>query len=328
MNPARSLGRILVTLIGLFPGWFPAHPAIHEVGPITLSVADLDRELAFYTNTLAFRLVGLEQAAGSELEALTGQSGAHTRTATLRLGQERIELTQFVAPPGRPIPADSRSLDHWFQHLAIVVSDMDEAYARLRAARVKQVSTAPQTLPAWNPASGGIRAFYFRDPEDHVLEVIWFPPGKGDPKWAETSRDRPARGAPVLFLGIDHTAIVVSDTDRSLFYYRDTLGMRVIGEAENWGVEQEHLCQVFGARVRITALRTEHGPGIEFLEYLSPPGGRPFPADARVNDLLAWRTHIRGTLTGSPPPSGSLPGNAGAHPLIRDPDGHWLEVRP
>src|SRR6185312_9204229 len=84
-----------------------------------------------------------------------------------------------------------------------------------------------------------------------------------------------------LFLGIDHTAIVVSDTDKSLAFYRDLLGLRVAGESENYGIEQEHLNQVFGARLNITALRAEQGPGIEFLEYITPAGGRPLPANAK-----------------------------------------------
>src|SRR5262249_48138071 len=127
-------------------------------------------------------------------------------------------------------------------------------------------------------------AFYFRDPEDHVLEIIWFPAGKGDPKW-KAATDK-------LFLGIDHTAIVVSDTDRSLTFYRDLLGLRVVGESENYGIEQEHLNQVFGARLRITGLRAEHGPGIEFLEYITPPGGQPAPLDSQANDLIFWRTAL------------------------------------
>ncbi len=93
---------------------------------------------------------------------------------------------------GRPIPQDSRSLDHWFQHIAIVVRDMDQAYEKLRRNKVKHVSTAPQTLPAWNKDAGGIKAFYFRDPEDHVLEIIWFPPGKGSPKWQRAAGILPA----------------------------------------------------------------------------------------------------------------------------------------
>src|SRR5262249_1962485 len=121
-------------------------------------------------------------------------------------------------------------------------------------------------------------------PEGHVLEVLQFPDGKGDSKWHRPS-DR-------LFLGIDHTAIVVADTEASLSFYRDTLGMRVAGESENYGTEQEHLNNVFGARLRITSLRAASGPGIELLEYLAPRDGRPYPQDARSNDLYSWETKL------------------------------------
>lgn len=320
----RFSGR-LALLVGLLLAHAVAIAAVREVGPITLSVADLDRELRFYTNTLPFRLVGEAHADGPELKQFTGLQDARTRTATLQLGRELIELEQFVAPRGRSIPNDSRSFDHWFQHIAIVVSDMDQAYRHLRAHRVQHVSTGPQTLPAWNPNAGGIKAFYFRDPEDHVLEVIWFPPGKGDPRWQRTSSSNPPSEPSQLFLGIDHTAIVVADTEQSLAFYRDGLGLRVAGEAENWGSEQEHLNQVFGARLRITALRAEHGPGIEFLEYLTPPGGRALPPDSQVNDLLAWRVRLKADRPEIPGLARRLGSDSG-RTLFRDPDGHLLEL--
>jgi len=52
------------------------------------------------------------------------------------------------------------------------------------------------------------------------LEVLHFPAGKGAKKWQKPS-DR-------LFLGIDHTAIAVSDTERSLQFYRDQLGFNLV----------------------------------------------------------------------------------------------------
>src|SRR5207237_5970555 len=186
-------------------------------------------------------------------------------------------------PRGRPAPVDSRSNDRWFQHVAIVVSDMDGAYAALRSERVERASTGPQRLPDWNPNAGGIRAFYFRDPDRHVMEVLQFPPGKGEARWRSADR---------LFLGVDHTAIVVGDTDVSLAFYRDMLGLHVAGTSENWGTEQEHLNNVFGARLRITTLRGAAGPGVELLEYLAPRDGRPMPADERANDLIHWQTTL------------------------------------
>ena len=127
--------------------------------------------------------------------------------------------------------------------------------------KVQFVSTGPQRLPDWNIGAAGIKAFYFQDPDRHNLEVISFPPGKGDPRWQEKTNK--------LFLGIDHTAITVAQTDASLRFYSDLLGFRKAGESENYGTEQEHLNQIFGAHLRITAMRAMSGPGIEFLEYLS-----------------------------------------------------------
>lgn len=261
----------------------PAYSAVHQVESIGLTVNDLDREVCFFTQVLPFEEVSRAEIKGQPADDLLGLDLVDLRVARLRLGGENITLTEHKAK-GRPVPPDSRSYDHWFQHIAIVVRDMDKAYEHLRQHRVKYVSTAPQTLPEWNKGAAGIKAFYFRDPEDHVLEIIWFPQGKGDPKW-QTETDK-------LFLGIDHTAIVVSDTEKSLEFYRDLLGMRVAGESENYGAEQEHLNQVFGARLRITGLRAEKGPGIEFLEYLTPPGGRDLPEDSKPNDLIFWRTDL------------------------------------
>jgi len=255
--------------------------AVQSVG---LTVSDMDRSLAFYTGVLPFETVSDVEVAGPEWEALTGVSGCRLRIVSLELGDERIELTEFLAPRGRPAPADARSNDRWFQHVAIVVRDMAAAYATLRAAHVEHASTGPQRLPDWNPSAGGIEAFYFKDPDGHPLEIIHFPPGKGDPRWQ--------RKTDALFLGIDHTAIVVADTEASLRFYRDVLGLRVAGESENYGTEQERLNNVFGARLRVTGLRAASGPGIEFLEYLVPRDGRPYPADERANDLVHWQTRV------------------------------------
>jgi len=83
---------------------------------------------------------------------------------------------------------------------------------------------------------------------------------------------------------------VVASTDASVKFYRDLLGMQVAGESENYGTEQEHLNNVFGAHLRITALRGASGPGIELLEYLAPRDGRPFPQDEHANDLVHRQT--------------------------------------
>lgn len=261
-----------------------ANGVIDAVVSVGMTVGDMDRSLDFYSKVLSFEKLSDIELTGPEYERLTGVFGLRMRVVRLKLGQETLELTQYLTPRGRPMPLDSRSNDRWFQHVAIIVSDMDEAYKHLRKHRVEHASTGPQRLPDWNKNAGGIKAFYFRDPDGHYLEVLQFPPGKGDQRW-HTKSGR-------LFLGIDHTAIVVADTDASLAFYRDRLGLNVVGNSENYGTEQEHLNNVFGARLRITTLRAAKGPGVEFLEYLSPRDGRSTPIDSRPNDHWHWQIRL------------------------------------
>lgn len=259
----------------------PESNSIAAVDSIAITVDDADRAAEFYSRVLTFEKVSDREVAGEEYEHLFGVFGARVRAIRMRLGEEHVELLQFLAPRGRPVPIDSHSNDRWFQHIAIVVSDMESAYARLRSFHVEYASTGPQRLPDWNPNAAGIRAFYFRDPDHHALEVIQFPPEKGAARW----HNREGR----LFLGIDHTAIVVSDTEASLGFYRDTLGLQVVGTSDNYGTEQEHLNNVLGAHLHITSLRASHGPGVEFLEYIAPRNGRPFLPDTQANDLWSWQ---------------------------------------
>jgi len=305
---------------------------VRAVDSIGMTVDNMDRAIDFYTRVLTFEKLSDVEVAGREYELLEGVFGARARIVRLRLGDETIELTEYLAPKGRPMPADIRPNDVAFQHAAIIVSDMDAAYRRLREFGVEHASTGPQKLPEWNPNAGGISAFYFRDPDRHFLEILHFPADKGQAKWHRSDR---------LFLGIDHTAIVVADTDQSLKLYRDTLQMKIVGESENYDTEQEHLNNVFGARLRITAMRADDGPGIELLEYLAPRDGRA-AADLHANDIAHWQTtliadapsrvnqFLRQRIFSLVSPN-VIPFPAADHAirsgiLLRDADGHGLVV--
>ena len=312
----------------------PQAPLIQAVDAIGITVSDMDHAVEFYSKVLTFEKVSDIEVAGDDYEHLEGVFGLRVRIVRMRLGDESIELTEYLAPKGRPIPSDSRSNDQWFQHIAIIVSDMDKAYAWLRENKVQFASSGPQRLPDWNNNAAGISAFYFKDPDEHPVEILQFPPEKGLAKWHRPS-DK-------LFLGIDHTAIVVWDTDASLNFYRDLLGMHVAGESENYGTEQEHLNNVFGAHLRITSLRAASGPGIELLEYLAPRDGRPYPADEHANDVVHRQTilitqdaelsahALAQTKAGFVSSSvvANQKGELGFHKafVARDPDGHAVEV--
>jgi catechol 2,3-dioxygenase-like lactoylglutathione lyase family enzyme len=257
------------------------HAAVLEIERIEVTVANLHRTEAFYRDALGFHTVSGGVVNDVNTERLLGFP-AQAQTLTMALGQERIEFIEFTRP-GRPYPAGSRSPDLWFQHFAIVVSDMDAAYARLRTARFKAISQGgPQTLPA---ADGAVRAFKFRDPDGHPLELIYFPPGQGRTVWS-------ARGSGGAPLGIDHTALSVSSTPASEAFYQTLLEMKIAYEVLNEGPAQERLDDTFDARVRITGLRPDsaQGPGIELLDYRAPSIGRARPADTDATDFWHART--------------------------------------
>lgn len=332
MKSILAVGACLTVLSALVRSSAPTDAPITRVSGVAFTVGDLERSIDFYTRVLDFRLLERREVDSEGMARREGVFGARLASATLALGEERIELRQFRSQAGQPFPADTRGNDAWFQHIAIVVSDMQSAFQRLREANVEFASSGPQRLPDWNQNAGGIEAFYFRDPDRHFLELIHFPTGKGDVRWQTTS-DR-------LFQGIDHTAIVVADTGSALRFWQDTLGLTIAGGSENHGIEQEHLNGVFNARLRITTLRAPSGIGVELLDYLSPADGRPTPFDLGANDvanvwtlldttspaLVEAATRESYALWISP---GFVKGDAELRPTLslRDPDRHGVQIR-
>jgi catechol 2,3-dioxygenase-like lactoylglutathione lyase family enzyme len=304
--------------------------AVTRIGRISFTTADADRLAVFYRHAFGFETMETEHRGGTSFARLTGVEDAQARVLPLRLGEQTIELLAFT-PRGAPYPADIGCDDPRFQHIAIVVADMETAYSRLCAcAGWSAITTpAPQRLPA---SSGAVTAFKFRDPEGHPLELIAFPPDNVPPRW----RRAPHRDGPCL--GIDHSAIVVSDTAQSVAFYREVLGFSVVGGSLNRGREQEQLDAVPGAVVAVTALNpgSDNPPPLELLCYRSPGLSPDAPVALRSNDIAATRltlevddvptlehrlatARVRFISAGTV----SLPDNRPAV-LVRDPDGHAL----
>jgi catechol 2,3-dioxygenase-like lactoylglutathione lyase family enzyme len=272
--------------------WHPGHARdllsgeVQRVKMLGFTVADVDSEVDFFTKVLQFEKIADFRLVGREYDTMEGVFNANMRIIHLRLGDEIVELTQYVSPPtGRPIPVPSYSNDAWFEHMAIVVNDIDAAYKVLQENNVRQISAYPITIPQTNAGAAGIAAIKFRDPERHDLELIYFPPGKGAPSWQKRTNK--------LFLGLDHTAMTVENSEKEVTFYRDLLGFEVGGVTLNSGTTQEVLDNLFNDTCLITAMMPVSAPPhIELLGYKTPPGGRPMPADTMANDLWHWQTTL------------------------------------
>src|SRR5260221_12720917 len=125
-------------------GALDASAKIVALDTVVIPVSDLDRSIAFYTGVLDFTNVSTTEVAGEDVEKALGVFGVRARVARLKLGDESLELMQFLAPVGRVYPDDARSNDRSFQHVAIIVSDMAKAYAKLREHNVRHASSGPQ----------------------------------------------------------------------------------------------------------------------------------------------------------------------------------------
>ena len=252
---------------------------VQKIRAISSTVSNIERSLDFYTSAFSFKLVDYLTLDGSYYSKLEGIQPTQIRLVVLQLGEEQIELKEYLDVTGKPIPQDSQSNDLWFQHLAIVVSDIDRAYEHLQSFEIEPISSGLQTLP------NGIRAFKFKDPDGHDLEIIWFPPDQSKDKWQKNTEE--------LFLGIDHSAITVADTEQSLNFYQNLLGMEVEESNINSGEIQAHLDGLPEAKVRVTSLRPHQGGlGIELLDYIVPGTGRPFPDDWQSYDIATMQVQL------------------------------------
>lgn len=140
-----------------------------------------------------------------------------------------------------------------------------------------------------------------------------------------------------------HTGITVRDMDRALRFYRDLLGLKVLGDITFSGAEVDALTQVAGARLRAVYLRSEkdrNGPPLELLQFIEPQGdtGTPYArlTNPGITEVAFWVTDIeqtyhtlraQGVEFYSAPQLFVLEGYGKVKAVyFRDPDGTTLEL--
>jgi catechol 2,3-dioxygenase-like lactoylglutathione lyase family enzyme len=221
----------------------------------------------------------------------------------LSLGDAIIELLEFDHP-GQPYPPELSPYDTRFQHLGIVVTDMHRAMERLsHTTGWAAISRGgPQQLPQ---KDGGVTAFKFRDPDGHPLEFLKFAAGTTPLHWRKSIR--------LGILGIDHSALSVADTTRSVHFY-ESLGLAPSSRALNQGIEQEHLDGVSAPVVDVISLTAlDPTPHIELLHYHTK--ARATHEAMRSHDGAATRLVFVACDT-------TIHGD---NRLIQDPDGHFVQ---
>jgi catechol 2,3-dioxygenase-like lactoylglutathione lyase family enzyme len=251
---------------------------------VAMVVSDLDQAEDDYVTTFGAR-VELRDDIEPSMTRVLGIPHARGRRLLLRLGRQQVELLEFTDAVGRPYPPDSTSTDLWFQHIALIVNDMRDAHQRIMAnRRFRPISReGPVRLP---DSSGGVTAFKFRDHDGHPLELLAFPAGSVPEEW----RAVPGTGC---FLGVDHTALAISDTVRTAGFLRSVFGFGTGTRTENGGPEQDALDDVDGVQVSVTRVAPDRpAPRLELLHY-HVGTRRPIPSDTASNDITATHCAVR-----------------------------------
>ena len=140
---------------------------IRGIHHTAISTGDMERALRFYKDLLGFEEVfNFEwQAGNTVVDNITGLRDSAAQVVMLRAGNACVELFQYAAPspkagdPNRPV------CDHGITHLCLEVSDIEDEYARLKAAGM-HFHCPPQG------AGNGLRATYGRDPDGNVVELL------------------------------------------------------------------------------------------------------------------------------------------------------------
>ncbi len=277
---------------------------------VRLVSAQAKRLAGFYESALGFHQVAVEHLSGARTEEELGLTG-RTLRITLELGAQRVKLLQHVDQPGRAYPSCTAASDLLFQHFALVVVDMTAAMAQLARAPGWTPITinGPQRLPA---SSGGVTAFKFRDPEGHPLELLQFPADEMPARWQHAESHGP-------FLGIDHSAISVADSARSVAFY-ETLGLVISHRSLNDDPAQAQLDDLAHPVAEVIAMEPEQTtPHLELLCYRNAGNGKR--RDLRANDVAATCLVFEPDTRSPRPEAGRL-----SMQNLLDPDGHHLAI--
>lgn len=91
---------------------------------------------------------------------------------------------------------------------------------------------------------------------------------------------------------IRHAGIVVSDMERSLKFYRDLLGLKIVKDFTEKGKYIDSILGLSGVQLRMVKLTTDDGSMIELLHFLSHPAQPPLKT--KIFDLGC--SHIAFTI--------------------------------
>ena|SRR5579862_3269862 len=150
---------------------------IADVLHFSFTVSDIDQSVRWYTEVLGLELVHRQRQDNAYTQKLVGIPGAVLEVAQFRVPKlapaystHLLELVEYVTQKGDH-PASLPTNQVGTAHLALVVTDIQARYERMRAHGV--VFRNPPVEITAGANKGGL-ACYFHDPDGITLELLQF----------------------------------------------------------------------------------------------------------------------------------------------------------
>jgi catechol 2,3-dioxygenase-like lactoylglutathione lyase family enzyme len=146
---------------------------VHHAG---VTVANLDRALAFYRDVLGLEVFVVAERTDATIGQIVGYPGGRIKLAFCGVPGDtaRVELLEYLEPRGEGAGGDT--FRPGTGHVCFRVSDIDALYERITAAGYPARSAAPVAIT--EGPNAGARAFYVRDPDGYTVELFQPPPGR------------------------------------------------------------------------------------------------------------------------------------------------------
>ena len=135
---------------------------------------------------------------------------------------------------------------------------------------------------------------------------------------------------------MNHTGFVVKDLERSLEFYRDVVGMKLVRRFERTGGPISQVVGYEDCHLQIALVSGDDGGHmLELLQYVHPPSAdRPTEERAvlggshlavEVDDIQqTYQDLLSRGAQGLNPPVDVAPGRTACY--LQDPEGNWLEL--
>ncbi len=233
-----------------------------------MTIANLERSLAFYRFTLGITRFHTQVADQPYLADVTGLPGCSLRIGFGQVEGDTavIEMLEYAHPKGQRAGVQFGSVGS--PHVCWEVDRLSAACERLGAADVKFL--APPSVIEEGPWKGAHAAFLL-DPDGLLVELVEAAGSSGN-----TGR----------LVRMAHTGFVVRDLEVALRFLKDSLGLTLIDRHEGESSYLRHVGRLDDAYLRAAWLAVPNtGYALELWELRSPrlPPADMFPSNIGSN---------------------------------------------